>query len=72
MSTVVLSVRVDREVADQLKATAGNVSAYVAAVLTDAVQRGVMVTTSGAVLQPPQGDMFNKPAAKAAKRRTKR
>lgn len=61
----VLSIRIRGDLAAQLKKTAGAVSPWCAAVLEDAVRRGVMVTTSGAVIHPDAGDLF---AGKGGKR----
>lgn len=58
--STVLSVRIRADLARKLKETAGNVSPWCAAVIEDAVQRGVMVTTSGAVIHPDADEKPNR------------
>lgn len=66
MNTRPITVRLPDDLVTRLDASSNSRAAYIAAILRDALDRGVMVTTAGTLVDAPNGDLF---APKATSRR---
>lgn len=69
-----ITVRIPDELVTRLDDSSNSRAAYITAILRDALDRGVMVTTAGTLVEPPNGDLFasktttRKPTTTRAKR----